>query len=114
LISGNSFRDFALDSEFTAVEETTEPIQPALDDFVAKLAGRPLQVTHRWAGIFGLVLDFLPVVGRVPGRGAGLGGRRLLGARQRARLPLRATRRGCDPRPARSGARLFDPARLLT
>jgi glycine/D-amino acid oxidase-like deaminating enzyme len=23
-------------------------------------------VTHRWAGIFGLVLDFLPVVGRVP------------------------------------------------
>jgi glycine/D-amino acid oxidase-like deaminating enzyme len=25
-------------------------------------------VTHRWAGLFGLVLDFLPVVGRVPGQ----------------------------------------------
>jgi glycine/D-amino acid oxidase-like deaminating enzyme len=24
-------------------------------------------VDYRWAGIFGLVLDFLPVVGRVPG-----------------------------------------------
>ena len=26
-----------------------------------------MRVTHRWAGIFGLVPDFLPVVGRVPG-----------------------------------------------
>ena len=33
----------------------------------SELVGRPLAVTHRWAGIFGLVLDFLPVAGRVPG-----------------------------------------------
>jgi gamma-glutamylputrescine oxidase len=61
------FRDFALQSEFTTEEQTTPEIQRALESFAAELAGRPVTVTHRWAGIFGLVLDFLPVVGRVPG-----------------------------------------------
>ena len=32
-----------------------------------RLVGRPLRVDYRWAGIFGMVFDFLPVVGRVPG-----------------------------------------------
>ena len=31
--------------------------------------GRPLRVDYRWAGLFGLVLDFLPVVGRLSGDG---------------------------------------------
>jgi len=66
-ITAGGFRDFALDSEFTSDEVTTEPIQRALEDFVASLVGRPVRVEKRWAGIFGLVLDFLPVVGRVPG-----------------------------------------------
>jgi gamma-glutamylputrescine oxidase len=66
-ILAGGFRDFALESEFTAEEETTPQIQAALEAFVAELVGRPVRVTHRWAGIFGLVLDFLPVVGRVPG-----------------------------------------------
>ncbi len=66
-ILAGGFRDWALESEFTAVEETTPRIQGALESFVAELVGRPIEVTHRWAGIFGLVLDFLPVVGRVPG-----------------------------------------------
>jgi gamma-glutamylputrescine oxidase len=65
-ILAGGFRDFSLDSEFTADEETTPTIQRALESFVGELVGRPLRVTHRWAGIFGLVLDFLPVVGRVP------------------------------------------------
>jgi glycine/D-amino acid oxidase-like deaminating enzyme len=60
------FRDVALESEFTDEERTTAVVQEALESFVAELVGRPLQVTHRWAGIFGLVLDFLPVVGRHP------------------------------------------------
>ena len=64
-VGGN--RDVALETEFTAEEVVTETIQDALDRFVAELAGRPVAITHRWAGIFGLVLDFLPVVGRVPG-----------------------------------------------
>jgi gamma-glutamylputrescine oxidase len=66
-ILAGGFRDFALDSEFTADEVTTQTIQDALESFVAGLIGRPVEITHRWAGIFGLVLDFLPVVGRVPG-----------------------------------------------
>ncbi len=61
------FRDAELTSEFTDVEETTPRIQRALERFAAELAGRPLRVTHRWAGIFGLVADLLPVVGPVPG-----------------------------------------------
>jgi gamma-glutamylputrescine oxidase len=65
-ILAGGFRDFALESEFTDEEVTTTTIQSALDSFVAKLVGHPIVVTHRWAGIFGLVLDFLPVVGRVP------------------------------------------------
>jgi glycine/D-amino acid oxidase-like deaminating enzyme len=66
-IVAGGFRDVSLDSEFTAVEETTGPVQSALEAFVASLAGRELRVDYSWAGIFGLVLDFLPVVGRVPG-----------------------------------------------
>jgi glycine/D-amino acid oxidase-like deaminating enzyme len=61
------FRDVDMTTEFTAREETTPVIQHALERFAADLVGRPLRVTHRWAGIFGLVPDLLPVVGRVPG-----------------------------------------------
>jgi glycine/D-amino acid oxidase-like deaminating enzyme len=67
-IVAGGFRDHALESEFTAVEETTPVVQSALEAFVNDLAGRSLRVDYRWAGIFGLVLDFLPVVGRVPGQ----------------------------------------------
>jgi gamma-glutamylputrescine oxidase len=66
-IVAGGFRDTSLDTEFTDVEETTEPVQAALESFVESIAGRRLRVDYRWAGIFGLVLDFLPVVGRVPG-----------------------------------------------
>ena len=66
-ITTGGFRDFAMDSEFTDSEETTPTIQGALESFVAELVGRPVPVTQRWAGIFGLVLDFMPVVGRVSG-----------------------------------------------
>ena len=66
LVAGG-FRDVSLQEEFTAEEETTPTVQEALEEFVASLAGRPLRVDYRWAGIFGLVFDFLPVVGPVPG-----------------------------------------------
>jgi gamma-glutamylputrescine oxidase len=66
LIAGG-FRDVDLTTEFTAHEKTTEPIQHALEQFAADVIGWPVQVTHRWAGIFGFVPDLLPVVGRVPG-----------------------------------------------
>jgi gamma-glutamylputrescine oxidase len=66
-IVAGGFRDADLTTEFTADELTTPTIQEALEEFLAGLLGRRLAVTQRWAGIFGLVLDFLPVVGRVSG-----------------------------------------------
>jgi gamma-glutamylputrescine oxidase len=66
LLAGG-FRDVALDTEFTAEEATTPVVQEALERFVTGLVGGAVEITHRWAGIFGLVLDFLPVVGPVPG-----------------------------------------------
>ena len=69
-IVAGGFRDVSLDREFTAEEELTDEVQDALTSFVNGLVGRELRVDYRWAGIFGLVLDFLPVVGRVPGQPA--------------------------------------------
>jgi len=66
LVAGG-FRDVSLQDEFTAEEVTTTRVQEALEGFVSWLVGRPLRVDYRWAGIFGMVFDFLPVVGRVPG-----------------------------------------------
>jgi glycine/D-amino acid oxidase-like deaminating enzyme len=66
-IVAGGFRDTSLQTEFTDVEDVTSHVQSALEAFVESIAGRPLRVDYRWAGIFGLVLDFLPVVGRVPG-----------------------------------------------
>ena len=66
-ILAGGFRDAALHEEFTADERTTPGIQHALESFVSDLVGRPVAVERRWAGIFGFVPDFLPVVGRVPG-----------------------------------------------
>ena len=60
------FRDFSILTEMTDEETTTEPIQEALESFLAELVGSPPRVTHRWAGIFGLTQDLLPLVGRVP------------------------------------------------
>ncbi len=69
LVAGG-FRDVSLQDEFTADEVTTPVVQAALEEFAESLFGRKLRVDFRWAGIFGLVLDFLPVVGRVPGEEA--------------------------------------------
>jgi len=66
-IVAGGFRDVSLEREFTDREEITEDVQQALSSFVNGLVGRELRVDYRWAGIFGLVLDFLPVVGPVPG-----------------------------------------------
>jgi gamma-glutamylputrescine oxidase len=61
------FRDFSMLTELTDDERTTDPIQAALDSFLVELVGYPPAVTHRWAGIFGVTQDFLPLVGAVPG-----------------------------------------------
>ena len=61
------FRDFSILTEMTDEETTTESIQRALDAFLVEILGYMPEVTHRWAGIFGLTQDLLPLVGRVPG-----------------------------------------------
>lgn len=66
-ILAGGFRDTALDDEFTTSEETTSAIQASLESLVSDLVGWPVVPTHRWAGLFGFVPDFMPVVGRVPG-----------------------------------------------
>lgn len=112
LLAGG-FRDVSLLSELTTDEVTTPVIQGALEQFVAELVGRPLAVTHRWAGLFGLVLDFLPVVGRVPGHdrawiaGGYSGHGNVLGFLCGSAVANAVLGRGA-PENA-----LFDPARLL-
>jgi glycine/D-amino acid oxidase-like deaminating enzyme len=61
------FRDTSILDELTDVEETTPAIQSSLESFLHELAGEEVAVTHRWAGIFGLTQDMLPLVGPVPG-----------------------------------------------
>jgi hypothetical protein len=82
----------------TTDEVTTPAIQEQLEKHVAGLVGRPLQVTHRWAGLFGLVLDFLARGRPRAGPARRVDRRWLLRSRQRARLHVRAPRGRRDPR----------------
>jgi gamma-glutamylputrescine oxidase len=59
------FRDIALEEEWTVREETTPAIQARLDQYAEELVGRPVEITHRWAGIFGTTADLLPLAGPV-------------------------------------------------
>src|SRR5919108_3433982 len=60
------WRDASLESEFTAEEAINSVIQEKIEAFVRELLSRPARVTHRWAGIFGVTPDRLPLVGPVP------------------------------------------------
>ena len=62
------FRDKAPDLEHTAEERTTPLIQENLERFAAELIGVKPRITHRWAGIFGVTEDRLPLAGQAPGR----------------------------------------------
>ena len=62
------FRDVSILDELTDVEETTPTIQASLERFLAELSFGEARISHRWAGIFALTQDMIPLVGRVPGR----------------------------------------------
>jgi glycine/D-amino acid oxidase-like deaminating enzyme len=62
------FRDKDPDLEQTADEKTTPLIQGHLEQFAAELIGVKPRITHRWAGIFGMTADRLPLAGQEPGR----------------------------------------------
>jgi gamma-glutamylputrescine oxidase len=107
------FRDFSILTEMTDDETTTEPIQEALDAFLVELLGHMPKVTHRWAGIFGLTQDLLPLVGRVPGHdgvwmAAGYSGHGNVLGLMCGELVAAAILGGDDPL-----LELFSPARLL-
>ena len=112
-IVAGGFRDVSLDTEFTAEEVTTPVVQEALERFVEEHVGRPVRVDYRWAGIFGMVFDFLPVVGPVPDQdgvwiaGGYSGHGNVLGFAC-GRLVARAILGEHD-----SKLELFEPARLL-
>jgi gamma-glutamylputrescine oxidase len=107
------FRDFSILTEMTDEETTTEPIQEALDAFLRELLGYMPEVTHRWAGIFGLTQDLLPLVGRVPEHdgvwiAAGYSGHGNVLGLMCGELVAAALRGEADPL-----LELFSPARLL-
>ena len=112
-IVAGGFRDVSLDTEFTAEEVTTPVVQGALERFVEDHVGRPVRVDYRWAGIFGMVFDFLPVLGRVPDQdgvwiaGGYSGHGNVLGFAC-GRLVARAILGEADPK-----LELFEPSRLL-
>ena len=112
-IVAGGFRDVSLDTEFTAEEVTTPVVQEALERFVEEHVGRPVRIDYRWAGIFGMIFDFLPVVGRVPGddglwiAGGYSGHGNVLGFAC-GRLVARAILGESDPK-----LELFEPSRLL-
>ena len=107
------FRDFSILAEMTDEEVTTPEIQGALDTFLVELLGEAPRVEYRWAGIFGLTQDLLPLVGRVPGHdgvwiAAGYSGHGNVLGFMCGRLVANAIVGGADPL-----LELFDPARLL-
>ncbi len=58
-----------LDAEYTTVEQTSAPVQAALEAFLSERLGiAASRVTHRWAGIMGFSADMLPVMGEIPGK----------------------------------------------
>jgi gamma-glutamylputrescine oxidase len=62
------FRDVSIMDELTDVEEMTPTIQASLERFLGELSDGEARISHRWAGIFALTQDMLPLVGPVPGR----------------------------------------------
>jgi glycine/D-amino acid oxidase-like deaminating enzyme len=62
------FRDLSIMDELTDVEETTPTVQASLERFLGELSHGEARISHRWAGIFALTQDMLPLVGPVPGR----------------------------------------------
>jgi glycine/D-amino acid oxidase-like deaminating enzyme len=107
------FRDFSILAEMTDEEVTTEAIQGALDVFLVELLGTMPRIEHRWAGIFGLTQDLLPLVGPVPGHegtwvAAGYSGHGNVLGFLCGRLVADAILGEHDPL-----HELFDPARLL-
>jgi glycine/D-amino acid oxidase-like deaminating enzyme len=60
-------RDAARREEATAEEAVTPLVQVRIEAFLADVLGEAPPITHRWAGIWGVTEDGLPLAGRLPG-----------------------------------------------
>jgi gamma-glutamylputrescine oxidase len=112
LVAGGR-RDATLESEFTAEEVTTEPVQAAIEELLHALLGRVPAITHRWSGIFGTSPDDLPLIGPVPQRpgvwvSRGYSGHGNVLGLAAGDLVAKAILGRSEPE-----LELFDPARLL-
>lgn len=112
LVAGGR-RDATLESEFTAEEVTTEPVQAAIEELLHALLGRVPAITHRWSGIFGTSPDDLPLIGPVPRRpgvwvSRGYSGHGNVLGLAAGDLVAKAILGRSEPE-----LELFDPARLL-
>jgi glycine/D-amino acid oxidase-like deaminating enzyme len=106
------WRDAELETELTDEEATTPGIQRRIEALVRDLLGRSPRITHRWAGIFGITEDLLPLVGPLPGDervwlAAGYSGHGNVLALVCGELVAEAIAEG-----QATALELFDPARL--
>ncbi|HEV7194163.1 MAG TPA: FAD-dependent oxidoreductase [Jatrophihabitantaceae bacterium] len=67
-------RDLFTAQEWTTLTETTPPVQRYLDAIAPRIAGAPVQVTHRWAASVGFTLDGRPLCTKVDERTVAIGG----------------------------------------
>lgn len=59
------FRHLAIEEEVGTDLVLHDRIQETLSEFMTKVAGRPIAITHRWAGIMGMTPDHLPYIGEI-------------------------------------------------
>lgn len=54
-------RDLHVDAEWTTDAEPSAPVQDYIDGVAARMASRPVEVTHRWAASVGFTPDGRPL-----------------------------------------------------
>jgi gamma-glutamylputrescine oxidase len=67
-------RDLFEAQEWTADASPTAPVQGYLDGLAARMAGEPVQVTHRWAASVGYTPDARPLCAQVADGVIAIGG----------------------------------------
>jgi glycine/D-amino acid oxidase-like deaminating enzyme len=67
-------RDHFRDQEWTTQDEPSEPVQRYIESAVMRMAGEPVQITHRWAASVGFTNDGRPLCTLVEDGVAAAGG----------------------------------------
>jgi gamma-glutamylputrescine oxidase len=67
-------RDLFAEQEWTTSTAPSTPVQRYLDTIAPRIAGGPVQITHRWAASVGFTADGRPLCTAVDGRTVAIGG----------------------------------------